>query len=89
MLSKDSPVSPSVNPSVSSQPLYQHSSLQNLSVHWRIAGKISQREQTWLVLLGDQGQLRIESLSKFRFSDLRMMGEIEGDVVTTYWEAVK
>lgn len=86
---KNRPVSESVDKSVTTQKSPQNPLPQNLSAQWRIAGKISQRGQAWVVLLNQQGQIRLEPLSQFRFYGLRMTGNIDGDVVTTYSGGMK
>ncbi|MDX7990802.1 zonular occludens toxin family protein [Xenorhabdus littoralis] len=55
-----------------------------VSDHWRIAGKIERGGQSWVVLLNNQGQIRLEPASQFNFQGLMMSGQVDDSTVTTY-----
>ncbi|MEX0447816.1 zonular occludens toxin family protein [Xenorhabdus sp. SGI246] len=55
-----------------------------VSDYWRIAGKIERGGQAWIVLLNNQGQIRLEPASQFNFQGLMISGQVDDSTVTTY-----
>ncbi|WP_392564091.1 zonular occludens toxin domain-containing protein (plasmid) [Orbus wheelerorum] len=51
---------------------------------WRIAGEIKQNGKAWTILTSNQGAIRLEPSSQFRFSGLMKQGEFDGEIITRY-----
>jgi len=51
---------------------------------WRIAGELKQNGKAFTILMSNQGAIRLEPSSQFRFSGLMKQGELDGEIITRY-----
>ncbi len=65
-------------------PLEYTPRLPSFSERWRIAGQYSVAGRRYVVLSDNTGRLRVESPLVFRNSGLAIIGEVDGQVVTTW-----
>ncbi|VVE52972.1 Zonular occludens toxin [Pandoraea aquatica] len=80
-----SAASPDATPSApAGMPLEYTPRLPSFSERWRVAGQYSVAGRRYVVLSDNTGRLRVESPLVFRNSGVAVMGEVDGQVVTTW-----
>jgi len=85
-------VAPTVTEQKTISQISNHSTLQpsapqttpKPSSTWRIAGELKQNGKAWTILMSNQGAIRLEPSSQFRFSGLMKQGELDGEIITRY-----
>lgn len=74
--------SPTMNQSANN--IESNSNQPSMSNSWHIAGTLKQDGQSWVILMSQQGAIKLEPASQFMFKGLMLQGEIDGEIITRF-----